>query len=231
MLNSTVYNQAGEWIVTAVEGDFISVKNEYGEIWTRVPLSRFSSEPIPEKAIVPAPERKLTKTRERRPIWENPERRQKVLSRLLPNPASYVAAAWLLKNDVHIHLSVTPAVREEGNLENFVHSEITNIEDSDISVSSELTQGPSFTATVGGIRPPQNVLEAFKSVDVSASEYYKKGTTVQKWGFVYDFLMVELGVGFNHGTKVEDVVARIKGTEQRDAFLSEYYGADTNGGN
>jgi hypothetical protein len=165
------------------------------------------------------PQRIAIKRRVR--IWENSECRAEVLARLIPEPAAYCCAGWLLKNKAHIHLSLSLKAHEEGKLEEFVRSEISDVRDSDVSVASEATMGSTFTAVVGTIRPPEHVLQAFEKINVSPSVYRGVGTTVQKWGFVFDFLMVELGVGFNHDIGLKDVASRIQNVFCREAFLAE----------
>lgn len=226
-IGDRVYHGRKPWTVSKIGDGEITVKDENGMVWANVSTLKFSLYPPPpvEEAIKVEKEQTLISTRrKRRPIWENPERRKDVLDRLVSNPSAYTAAGWLLRNRAHFHLSITPEVKEEGRLEDFVHSEILNILDSDISVSSDLTQGPSFTATVGGLRPPEHVSRAFKNIGVADSKYYNTGTTVQKWGFVYDFMMVNLGIGFNHNIDLRSIANKILNPACRDAFMREING-------
>jgi hypothetical protein len=173
--------------------------------------------------ISTAPSRTNRKERGSR-LGGGAEKRKAVLNRLVNSPAAHAAAAWILKNEPNIHVSISTRDRENGEAENFIISNVADVRDEDISYPSEKTQGSSYTIRVGGT-PTDEVKAWFKSIDVGAEPTFGKGATIQKWGFVIDFFMVELGIGFAHDVDVQSVVYRIKNEACRDAFVREYNGA------
>src|ERR1700676_2157994 len=108
-LGTVVYFNQSPWTVLKIHEDGISVKDDNGMVWANAAIEKFSLEPKPESPpISVSTSRKAPNHPARRAIWENPEKRQEVLRRLISNPSAYVAAAWLLKNNAHFHLSITP---------------------------------------------------------------------------------------------------------------------------